>query len=495
MDGIQRTLPTIGLCLALASVVALLPANAGPIKLRSVHYPEKQQVQMDFAVTSIAPSAHLTTDILYRQGQARIELTFNKMKPAILFGGDVTCYVVWAVTRDGRTENLGELVTPKQGGKLKFSTGKKDFALMITAEPYYLVNRPSQLVVFYNNRSRTTGAESKSFQFTQFAAAPEHHADGIAHLLWDSKVPLELLQARKAYELATRVDSKQHAAKQYREAGAFLASANRMAKQSPKNRELLDLARRSVTLSNEALNRSMQRIEAIESEKKLAARRAETAALEQRAAEAEAAAETARLLAEEVRAERERMATDTAAMREEKRLLESAMFTLRAEKETALQDKSLLEVEASRMQRERDELNARLQSALSHVADTQQGARGFVVNLPDILFDVNQDTLRPEAQIVLAKLAGILLIIPDQDALVEGHTDATGDDRYNLDLSRRRARSVTQFLQLQGLEPRRLQAVGYGIERPVAGNETAAGRKRNRRVEIVISRTEGRLEP
>ena len=118
-----------------------------------------------------------------------------------------------------------------------------------------------------------------------------------------------------------------------------------------------------------------------------------------------------------------------------------------------------------------------------------------MVNLPDILFDVNQDTLRPEAQIVLAKLAGILLIIPDQDALVEGHTDATGDDRYNLDLSRRRARSVTQFLQLQGLEPRRLQAVGYGIERPVAGNETAAGRKRNRRVEIVISRTEGRLEP
>jgi outer membrane protein OmpA-like peptidoglycan-associated protein len=118
-----------------------------------------------------------------------------------------------------------------------------------------------------------------------------------------------------------------------------------------------------------------------------------------------------------------------------------------------------------------------------------------VVNLPDILFDVNQDTLKPEAQIVLAKLVGILLIMPDQDALVEGHTDATGDDRYNLDLSRRRARSVTRFLQLQGLEPQRLEAVGYGIERPVADNETAAGRKRNRRVEIVISRADGTLEP
>jgi len=113
-----------------------------------------------------------------------------------------------------------------------------------------------------------------------------------------------------------------------------------------------------------------------------------------------------------------------------------------------------------------------------------------VVNLPDILFDVNQDTLKPQAQLVLAKLAGILLIMPDQDALVEGHTDATGDEYYNLDLSRRRARTVTQFLQIQGLEPQRLQARGFGIEKPVADNETPEGRKRNRRVEIVISRAE-----
>ena len=138
------------------------------------------------------------------------------------------------------------------------------------------------------------------------------------------------------------------------------------------------------------------------------------------------------------------------------------------------------------MKRERDELHARLQSALSHVADTQHDARGFVVNLPDILFEVNQDALKPEAKLVLAKLAGILLIMPDQGAVVEGHTDSTGEPAYNLDLSQRRARSVTQFLQIQGVESQRLEAVGYGIQRPVADNATLEGRSRNRRVEIVI---------
>jgi outer membrane protein OmpA-like peptidoglycan-associated protein len=114
-----------------------------------------------------------------------------------------------------------------------------------------------------------------------------------------------------------------------------------------------------------------------------------------------------------------------------------------------------------------------------------------VVNLPDILFDVNEATLKPEAQVVLAKLAGILLIMPDQRATIEGHTDSTGSADYNLDLSERRANSVRHFLRSQGLDPGRLQAVGYGMQQPVADNSTSEGRGRNRRVEIVINETGG----
>jgi outer membrane protein OmpA-like peptidoglycan-associated protein len=353
--------------------------------------------------------------------------------------------------------------------------------------------------------------------------------DGIAHIKWDSKVPLDLLQARKAFELAGRYEAPTHAKEVYDDAQSALNSANQIAATSPKSRELLDVARRAVMLSNEALNISMHRIESIEVERKLAQRRAETEALERRAAEAEAAAETAEKLAAEVRTkaelarlERERLATETTALRDEKSRLEISMQQLSHEKsqlqgESArlLSDKNAIQLEAQRLaaekaaverdaarlrddkaavaadarrlQREKDELNQRLQSALSHVADTQESARGFVINLPDILFDLNEAELKPETQVILAKLTGILLIIGDQNAVIEGHTDSTGAADYNRQLSQKRATAVLQFLQTQGLDSRRLKAVGYGMDQPVADNSTPDGRKRNRRVEIVIT--------
>ena len=81
----------------------------------------------------------------------------------------------------------------------------------------------------------------------------------------------------------------------------------------------------------------------------------------------------------------------------------------------------------------------------------------------------------------------ILLIMPDRAVTIEGHTDSTGSAEYNLDLSQRRATAVRSFMQAQGLDTERLEAVGFGMQRPVADNETPEGRKRNRRVEIVIS--------
>jgi outer membrane protein OmpA-like peptidoglycan-associated protein len=504
MHGKRRGTLAILVCLT----ASLLPAHAVSVELRGVQFPERRTVELSFAATPIAPAARLEAEVVYRQGQARIELSYDDMKPAILFGGDVTCFVVWAITRDAQIENLGELLTRKPDGKLSFSTGKKNFALMVTAESFYLVGRPSELVVFYNAPSAGNGAESAPFSYHDLADAPRHSMDGISHILWDSKVPLDLLQARKAHELATRHKAEEYAPRIYVEASAMLKSANATAATAPKSRDLLDYARRAVALSNEALNISLHRVEALELDRQIAARRAETEELERRAAEAEGAAEAARRLADDVRAEKERMTAETAALKQEKTHLESAMVVLNQEK-TGLQDESeqlhrektaleeqarrlrderaALEAASARLQRERDEANGRLQTALSHVADTQESARGYVVNLPDILFDVDEATLKPEARLVLAKLAGILLILPGQAATIEGHTDSTGSPGYNLDLSERRARSVLHLLQAQGLDAGRLRAVGYGVEHPVADNSTADGRRRNRRVEIVIS--------
>ncbi len=546
---LKKTILSIFLLTVVTSAAALA---AAPVELQSVAFPEKRTIDLPIVNRPAAPAARLTAEVTHRQGQAKIQIGFSKMKPAILFGGDVTCYVVWAITRDGNAENLGELLTPKASGRLTFYSGHKNFALIVTAESYHLVGQPSELLMFRNVGPAGQSNLVSSFQFDGFVEAPEHHMDGISHLKWDSDVPLELLQARKAFDLAREIDAEKHAAQIYGEAAEALSHANAIARQTSRGRELLDASRRAVALSTEALNISTHRIEAIRIEQELARRREETAALELRAAEAEKASAQAQRLTEQARedarlarAERERTASETAALRTEKSGLETAMVLLRQEKnrlqlESAqlLRDKSSLEGEgmllrqekstlealserlqadkarleeesatlrrdrdaleiekieqqrlAEKLQYEKDEVTGRLRSALSHVAETTDSARGYVVNLPDILFDVNEATLKPDARLRLAKLAGILLILPDQHVQIEGHTDSTGSVDHNLTLSQHRANAVLSLLTGQGLERTRLEAIGFGMERPMADNATSEGRRRNRRVELVISST------
>jgi outer membrane protein OmpA-like peptidoglycan-associated protein len=534
--------------LSVATSAASLAAEA--VELQSVAFPEKRAIDLPIVNRPAAPAARITAEVIHRQGQAKIEVSFTKMKPAILFGGDVTCYVVWAVTRDGNAENLGELLTPKSSGRLTFYSGQKNFALIVTAESYHLVGHPSELLMFRNVGPAGQSNLVSSFQFNGFADAPEHHMDGISHLKWDSDVPLELLQARKAFDLARGIDAEKHAAQIYGEAAEALSHANAIARQTSRGRELLDASRRAVALSTEALNISTHRIEAIRIEQELARRREETAALELRAAEAEKATAEAQRLTEQARedsrlarAERERTASETAALRTEKSGLETAMVLMRQEKNqlqlesaqlirdksslqgegqllrqekatlealserlqadkarleeesaTLRRDRDALELEKTEQQRlaqalqyEKDEVTGRLQSALSHVAETTDSARGYVVSLPDILFDVDEATLKSDARLRLAKLAGILLILPDQSVQIEGHTDSTGSVDHNLTLSQKRANAVLSLLTSQGLGQTRLEAIGFGMDRPLADNGTSEGRRRNRRVELVIS--------
>jgi len=103
-----------------------------------------------------------------------------------------------------------------------------------------------------------------------------------------------------------------------------------------------------------------------------------------------------------------------------------------------------------------------------------------------ILFDVDRAELRPEAQAELVKLGRILNKYEDTNIMVEGHTDATGTEEYNMRLSLRRSESVATFLAVQNVARDRLSAVGYGEIQPIASNDTAEGRQQNRRVEVAI---------
>ncbi len=470
--------------------------------LNHVQFPEQHEVQLTFEPVKRIPGATLTAKVKFEERQSWIELSYEKMKPAVLFGGDVTCYVLWTASRDGSYENLGELWIQQDKDKdnLKFSTGIRGFALMVTAEPYQQVKKPSSMIISQNLRSTDPRAPSTPFEFTAFGDTPKTGFEDLSAVKYDSSNVLDVAQAQRAYDLANRLGAADLAPVLYRDAGIALQQAKQIQAGGVK-KGAAEFARKSFGLTNEAIKVTQQRLEDRRLEEQMNQRRAEIAAMEKRVSEAEAQAkltgqraeqsqhdaEAARKEAEQAaqaltqtRAEMKAAADEKTRIESEKNELSRVMEALRTERAT-------LEKSMESLKEEKATLSGRLQTALSKVADTQQSARGMIVNLPDILFAVNQATLKPEATLVMAKLAGILLIMQDLNLRVEGHTDSTGAAAYNLKLSQQRADTVMDFLARQGIATQRMKSVGYGMDRPVADNTSAEGRQKNRRVEIVIA--------
>ena len=437
----MRTTTTVSL---LATLLAAA-AGAAEVSLVAVQFPEQREVKVGFAATKQAPPASLEAAVTFRGGQGQIELAFDDMKPAILFGGDVTSYVVWAVGREGKTVNLGELPVRERRGKASLTSGLKEFALLITAETHPLADVPSALVMFSSLPVNEKTARNTPFRLTRLAPAPSAANPSIAAIELSPDVSPDLQQATRIVELARAADAATYAPDLLNEAELTLAQATNLAKAGGRKKEFIDYAQRTVALGSQAL-RTVRRVrEAQELERRITTRQAEMAALEERAATAEQA---------------------------------------RREAEASLRE---TEARKAALERQRQELSRRLEAALSQVASTRSTARGFIVDLPEILFDSGKATLKPEANVTIAKLAGILLLMPELNLRIEGHTDSTGSADFNLQLSRQRAEAVRDFIAKQGVAPDRMVAQGYGPTRPVADNGTAEGRARNRRVEIVVA--------
>jgi Skp family chaperone for outer membrane proteins len=372
------------LWLIVGCLVALVspPAAAQQQTLHLVAYPSDSAVKLNLAPTTEAPRATIEAKVTLREGEAQIELSYSDLKPAVLFGGEVTCYVLWGVTPGGFAKNVGEVPSGSPKGSTVYTTGLKSFALMVTAEPYAQVWQPSPLVMFINDPPDKGKVGSETFTFAGFAAAPPHDLDSIRAVAWDDERPVELVQAERALAYADRIGAAKYTPAMVQDARLLLAQATNLVSSSRTRSDGIDFARRSYGVSSNAIGEAERKIEAerLDGEiasrnAEIAARTAEVAAMEARAAEAEQSLEQARL-------EREQLDAALGALRTEQAALTAAMASLREEKA---------------------ELSSRLQGALGQVAETHSTARGMIVNLPDILFDVNESTLKPEAKLVIAK--------------------------------------------------------------------------------------------
>jgi outer membrane protein OmpA-like peptidoglycan-associated protein len=138
-------------------------------------------------------------------------------------------------------------------------------------------------------------------------------------------------------------------------------------------------------------------------------------------------------------------------------------------------------------EQQREQLRAQLLQQFNAVLPTRETSRGLVVNMQDVLFATAKYQLNQQAQLALARIAGIIVSHPGLNIHVEGYTDSTGSVDFNQKLSEQRADTVKNFLISQGVNPQTVTDQGYGESYPVASNETSQGRHLNRRVELVVS--------
>jgi outer membrane protein OmpA-like peptidoglycan-associated protein len=474
---------SVKIALAVLLLLVIFGQAWAEIQLKALTLPEDKSIQITFNKTERAPSkASASAKLSYAKGVTTVELNFEKMEPAILFAGNITCYVLWSINPAGQHENLGELIVDRReaSGEQKFYAPGKIMALMITAEPYSVVSKPSDIVLFYNSETREKNVQLVPFTFNDFGQEAAPALESIAMLQYSTDQPVTLLQAEKIIQYAEKIKAAELNPKAMEEATKAFQRARGMTRDK---KNMAETARIAIQYATKAIADTIkyQREKAAAEEE--ARRQAEKAALEERAARAESEAEKLAVQLEQIKQERAELARETSELARQMRELAQEKDNLKAERDQLAEEREAIK-------KERDELAAKLKTALSNVAETTDTARGLLVNLAGVLFDVNQATLKPESKLKLAKLAGILLVFPDLKLSIEGHTDATGSEELNLRLSTDRARTVYEFLLSQGIAPERMKYQGFGSSQPVAPNDTEANRAKNRRVEVIVLRGE-----
>jgi outer membrane protein OmpA-like peptidoglycan-associated protein len=447
-----------------------------------------------FLGTSAAPQASGEAKVEAKTGGTSIELKVTSMPQPTTLGAEFLTYVLWTVTPDGTTNNIAEIPIDKQGnGKLSTRAQSQTFAMIVTAEPYFAVQLPSELVVLENDTKKNTKGkiypdnDYKLMKRSQYAKM----GNPLALTPDLKKVPLDIYEARNAVDIAKSQKAEQYAPEVFSKATSSLQMAeNSLASKADKS-QIITNARQTIQFAEDAraLSAERQEAERIQNEKNTAAA---TAAAKAKA-EADAAAATEAKRQAELTAAREAQmraeaATQSAQQKAAAEMAAQQAAAKAAAEQAALQAKEqAAREEVARARAATAALRAQLLQQLNEVLQTTDTPRGLVVNMADVLFETGKYALSQDAQLKLAKLSGIIQAHPGLNLAIEGHTDTTGTADFNMKLSQQRADTVREFLISQGLSPDTITAKGMGQDNPVADNSTAAGRKQNRRVEIIVS--------
>jgi len=481
---------------------------------------------VDLSSTGLTAEVEGKAKVEAKPGVTTVEAEIRGLTTPTSLGTEFLTYVLWAVSPEGAAVNLGGVLFDNNGnGKLKATTQLRIFSLFLTAEPYSAVRQPSEMLILENVLRK--GTKGRIYPVSNYPLMRRSQYQKMGNPLALSpdlkNVPLEMYEARNSVEIAKSRGADKYAPDVFSKAEGGLKLAESALARRAKRGEIVSLARQTAQFSEDARALTAERVEQerIVTERAAAAAAAKAQAEEKAAVEAGdakrradeearrqaelAAAKEAQMkaVAEEAKRRADQEASrqaELAAAKEAQLRAEAAANAARMKAEAEIADakaraeadalrakEEAAKAEAERERQTAEDLRAQLLHQFNRILETRDTPRGLVITMADVLFDTGKYDLLLTSREQLAKLAGILLAHAGLHLEVEGHTDSTGSDEFNKRLSEQRASTVREYLVGQGLFSDSVTATSFGKGMPVASNDTAPGRQKNRRVELIVS--------
>ena len=424
--------------------------------------------KVNFAGTNLMPTANGEAEVNSKRGTIEVKAEFGNLQSPKTFGNEYLTYILWAISPEGRAVNLGEvLVGTDSRSKLHVTTDLQAFALIVTAEPYYAVRQPSDVVVLENViRKDTKGTVETVDAKYELMERGGYIPTGYKFdpVVLNAKLPLEFFEARNAVRIAQSEGAEQYAPDSYQRAVQLMNNSDEYAtRKNVPNKPLIAVARETVQTAEDARAIAVKKMDDQRIANDL-----------QNSTDAQAQSQAQ---ADEATRQKEQAQSDMAANQAASAAAVSA----------AQADADQSRLAAQQANTDKAAMRARLSAQLNSILETRDSARGLIVSMSDVLFDTGQYSLKPGAREKLAKVAGILLAYPGLNIEVGGYTDNVGGDDMNQKLSENRADAVRDYLVQEGVTTNSVSARGFGNTLPVASNDNPAGRQQNRRVELLVS--------
>lgn len=512
MNRSLRSFAVFACLVLIASAVGVFAQNDARRSTIAITYPLDQTIEVPFHGTTRLPRLKGSAKVK-RQGRrgTRVELNIDNLPRAYELGGVYTTYVLWAISPDGHVDNLGEIKRSGSGvidSKIDVTTPLQTFALVVTAEPHFLVHSPSRMVVMENMApAKIRDAQVETSRIQYIGNSSDYFRDANVPMMAQSDfrdLPVALLGARQAVNLARYAGAERDAPDELRTAQADLQQAEAALRMRQTERDIDILARQAISSGAKAEDMALarrasrERREEIE-RRDLAVRNAEdnTATANQEISRLKAELDTERHARELAERDAVNAAGQLRDARTEIARLRDEMQTVRADSEDA-------KVRLARMEGEKQAEDARRaaekravdQRATAEMLKQALGRFGTLRDTNGSMRLVLSETLwaNPRSANLVAaagakldQLGALLANNPDYQISIEAFTDNRGEEGALQQLTQDRARVLSERFAAAGVDVTRVQASGLGGANPVAPNTTVASRAKNRRTEITLS--------